>query len=199
MLATACVCVNVLLWCVAMTQDAEAPSQTPTATVAARIRELRERRGLSARQLAERCAEAGADWLDRSIIANIESGRRRTITIDEVLVFAHALDVAPIHLFVPVDARPMLVTPKWVVPSPRAREWVRGRYPLPTQDSRVYRTEVPNHEWDAEEAERQRQANAPTPEELHRQKELIREISEMGAVEVIYDSHDARRAAEEDD
>jgi transcriptional regulator with XRE-family HTH domain len=150
-----------------MTQeDAKAIEwQTPSATVARRVRELRDRRGWSAQQLAGRCAEAGADDLDRTRIANIESRRRRNVSIDEVLVLAHALDVAPVHLFVPVEEKWLAVTPKWIVGAGRVREWVRGRYPLPSRDSRRYWTEVPDHEWDAAEAARRARPQS-TPEEI---------------------------------
>ena len=61
-------------------------TQTPAETVAQRVKELRKRRNWSARQLADRCAELGAAGLDRSVLANLESGRRRTVSIDEVFV-----------------------------------------------------------------------------------------------------------------
>lgn len=140
--------------------------------MAGRIRELRDRRGISAQQLADKCVEAGADWLDRSIIANIESGRRKTISIDEVLVFAYVLDVAPVHLIVPVHETLFMVTPKWMIASSRAREWVRGRYPMGGQDKRTYATEVPDEEWDAVEAAKNRPRNATAEETIQWAKDL---------------------------
>lgn len=136
---------------------------TPTEVVAARVRELRERQGWSGRELAERCQAAGGAGagLDRSVIANLENGRRRSVSIDEVLVLAAVLNVAPVHLFVPVEEAAVLVG-GWTLGAGRVREWVRGRYPLPSQDSKRYRTEVPDEEWQAFEAARP----MATPEEF---------------------------------
>lgn len=140
-----------------MTQS-DAP--TATETVAARVKELRQRRGFSAQKLAERCAANGGEHLDRSIIANLENGRRSGISIDEVYVLALALDVSPLHLFVPVEDVPVRVG-RWTTSSGPVREWVRGTYPLPSQDSRIFRTEVPDPEWSTFETT----GRPPTPEE----------------------------------
>ena len=52
-------------------------------------------------QLADRTAELGMP-IPRSVLANLESGRRDTVSVAEVLVLAAALDVAPIELICPV-------------------------------------------------------------------------------------------------
>ena len=52
-------------------------------------------------QLADQTAELGMP-IPRSVLANLESGRRDTISVAEVLVLAAALDVAPIDLICPV-------------------------------------------------------------------------------------------------
>ena len=75
------------------------------------MKELRKRRGWSARRLAEACAATGSPQLSESVIANIESGRRedgrrrRDVTVDETIAFAKALDVPAIHLL-PVHLDP---------------------------------------------------------------------------------------------
>lgn len=136
-----------------------------TEIVAKRVRQLRDKYGWSARELARRCEEAGGPKLDQSVISNLELGRRGSVSIDEVLVLALVLDVAPVHLFVPVEDEAVEVG-RWTVGSPVVREWVRGRYPLPSQDSRRYWTEVPDHEWDAVEAASRGAAAQSTPEEI---------------------------------
>ena len=80
-------------------------SLRPSDLTAVRIRETRRRRGWTARQLADRCAEAGAPELTVSVIANIETGRRdaeghrrRDVTIDEALALAYVLEVPPVVL-----------------------------------------------------------------------------------------------------
>lgn len=112
--------------------------------VAQRAQELRKRQGLTAKGLAERCALMGAPGMTASVIANIESGRpdlrgrrRRQITLEEWLILAQALHVAPIHLLVPVDDESPRyeLTPEEPQPTQGmrregvgwVREWIRAR------------------------------------------------------------------------
>jgi transcriptional regulator with XRE-family HTH domain len=71
--------------------------------VVARLRGLRRQRGLSAREIAERCAEAGVPSLSRSTIAKIESGVRNFVTVEEIGALAAALGVRPADLLSPVS------------------------------------------------------------------------------------------------
>jgi transcriptional regulator with XRE-family HTH domain len=94
-----------------------------------RIRETRQRRGWTAKELAERCAEAGAPHITPTVITNLETRRRATreITVDEVLVLAHALQVAPLQLMVPLDAAEALeVLPGVSLDAPEAVNWIAG-------------------------------------------------------------------------
>jgi transcriptional regulator with XRE-family HTH domain len=126
-----------------MSHDAE--SDTPTRTVARRVKELRTRHGWSAAQLAERMAESGLPW-DRFTVANLERGRRQNVTLDEVLTLAYVLDVAPVHLVVPTSGSAgYLVTPKFITTPDVARTWIRGQMPL--GDPRIYYSEAPEDEW----------------------------------------------------
>ena len=128
----------------------------PSDLVAGRIKEARKKRGWSVRQLAEQCAKAGAGGLTQNAIENIERGRRdgegrrrREVTVDELLALAYVLSVAPVNLLVPIDddaARYPLVADH-AVSAGRAREWIRGNYPLPSTDRRVFFGEVAEHEW----------------------------------------------------
>lgn len=126
----------------------------------ARVREVRRRHGWTAAQLAERCAEIGAPEITSSVVTDLETGRRdkttgrrrRSITVDELLVLACALDVAPVHLLVPTKGSAVYpVASKRLVPPARAREWIRGRHPLPSSDPRVFFSEVPAQEWEPPE------------------------------------------------
>jgi hypothetical protein len=71
--------------------------------VAREVRRYRESQQpkMSAQQLADRTAELGMP-IPRSVLANLESGRRETVSVAEVLVLAAALGVAPIELISPV-------------------------------------------------------------------------------------------------
>jgi transcriptional regulator with XRE-family HTH domain len=72
-------------------------------TIVQRVKVLRRERGWSARELARRCAEAGAPELTLSVLNNIETGRpdpktgvrRRRVTAEELMAFSRAFDVPP--------------------------------------------------------------------------------------------------------
>ncbi|MBA2738674.1 MAG: helix-turn-helix transcriptional regulator, partial [Nocardioidaceae bacterium] len=122
---------------------------TPTRAVAELVRSARDRRGWTGQQVAEKCAEAGMPALDRSAVTNIETGRRRRIGVDEWLVLAAVLDVAPLHLLFPrADDDVVAVTPTGSVSAGQARRWATGREPLPDGDERTFRYEVPDSEYE---------------------------------------------------
>lgn len=162
-----------------MTQRLETPSQV----VARRVREVRRARGgLSAEQLAQRCADLGMPSLNRSVIANLENGRRDFVTVDELLVLALALDVAPLHLVVPMGAQdPMLIAPDIPHLGGPVRAWVRGERPLDDLvDPVAYQRETPGRLWaDANDFER-------------RLQELIDAQAEArAAIDAAAEAHDA--------
>ena len=112
---------------------------TATQIVGKRIKKLRELRGLSAQKLAHLCNELGAPEINRQVITNLENGRRKIVTIDEVLVLAHALNAPPVLLFTPVgwDAA-LKVTPTVSLPPMEAMRWVSGEEPLTEADRREW-------------------------------------------------------------
>jgi transcriptional regulator with XRE-family HTH domain len=124
------------------------PAARPVEHVARRVRELRRRRGLTAAQLAERLRQVGLDW-DRSIVANLETGRRQAVSVEELLALALVLDVAPVHLLVPTDDEQLFqVTPTRAEPSGVVRDWLRGGPPLAGTDLASYYAEVPEVDWE---------------------------------------------------
>jgi transcriptional regulator with XRE-family HTH domain len=121
----------------------------PHRVIAERVRELRTARGFTAARLAEELTNVGIKW-DRSVVANLENGRRAIVTVEELLGLAYVLDVAPIHLMVPLDSAGWYaVTPdSYDAVNDRVREWIRGTYALPGHtDERKYFSEVPENEW----------------------------------------------------
>lgn len=87
----------------------------------------------------------GIPW-DRYIVANLETGRRRTISIEELLALAYVLSVAPVHLLVPpTGSAPLRHVPTMVIDPDQARRWIRGFGALDT-DERIFFTEVPFQE-----------------------------------------------------
>lgn len=69
--------------------------------IANEVRRYRKREGMTAQQLSEACAAIGME-IPRSVIANLESGRRAAVSVAELLVLAAALRVAPAQLIFPV-------------------------------------------------------------------------------------------------
>lgn len=116
--------------------------------LARQLPEIRARVGFgSAQELADRVQELGGR-LDRAAISKIES-RTRNVSLDEALLLALALNVAPVHLFLPRDdeAEVQIASNLPAVPTGDARAWLRGAEPLSTVDDRTFRTEVPASEW----------------------------------------------------
>jgi transcriptional regulator with XRE-family HTH domain len=124
---------------------------TATENIARTVREARDHRNWSGQQLAEAMSEAGVQW-DRNIVANLESGRRRSVSAEELLALGFVLDICPLHLLIPTapaDDEWFAITPHWVAPAPLVREWLRGRHwmPHPGGSDRTYWTWVPDDEW----------------------------------------------------
>lgn len=71
-----------------------------TAGIAAQIRRYREAKGWSFQQLADACTDRGYRTL-RTTLANLENGRRKSITVHELVVIADALDVPAVELLFP--------------------------------------------------------------------------------------------------
>ena len=156
----------------------QSDAQRPVEVIAARMRELRTRHGWSAQRLAEEMAKAGIPW-DRSIVANIENGRRASISVDEMLALSYVLSVAPVHLIVPpVDGEDteMLyrIAPEGPATTPGfARAWIRGQTPIGQVEARRYFSEVPESEW-------QPPANQWSPENIENQSRAVQRDPEPG-------------------
>ena len=88
---------------------------------------------MTTNQLADRCAQLGAPWLTAQALYKLEGQRDsatrkpRRVTVDELLVLACALDIAPVHLLTGLDdLEPYPVTPSLSVRGVVARRWIRG-------------------------------------------------------------------------
>lgn len=114
-------------------------TQNLTEVIARQVKKLRTEQRLSAQALADLCAKLGSAEINRDVIANLESGRRRSVTVAEVAILAFALGVSPSHLMVDhEDSSPIAVTGR-IKPSGRAmRAWLAGRAPLKGQDPRRF-------------------------------------------------------------
>lgn len=122
----------------------------PTKAIAARVREVRTKRGWSGADLARELRAVGVPW-ERAMVAKLETGRRRSISVTEWLALALVLNVAPVHLIVPPDDpdEPYQITGK-VTAADRTsvRAWIRGEAPVDGDaDSRQFFAEVPQDEF----------------------------------------------------
>lgn len=107
---------------------------------------------MTAAGFAQRCAQLGAEAITTNVVANIET-RRREISVNELMVFALVLDVAPVHLLTPITdtagtnageaeavrTRALALTSSVQVEDPLlAARWIRGEQALPGGQDRLY-------------------------------------------------------------
>lgn len=85
-----------------MDQEQSWPKQV-AADIGKRVAFHRERRKLSAQQVAELCAKLGVPSISRVVITKLENGRRDGVSAAELLALGAALDVPPIELLIPLD------------------------------------------------------------------------------------------------
>lgn len=145
--------------------------------IAGEIKRWRDERGMSGQQLADAC-EALGHPVPRSVIANLESGRRETITVPELLVLAQALRVPPLRLLIPLGyADSVEVLPGTDVLTTDALRWLRGEAWInrpwedgPDGDSAVasfitHRTNLDRYEWSRHYARQIRKGAKPGTED----------------------------------
>jgi hypothetical protein len=123
--------------------------------VAARVRQVRVKRGMRTVDLAARCAELGAPKLTPQALYKLEGQRDpasrhpRSVTVDELLALAAALNVAAVDLLVPPDDpdEPYQVTSTVTERRATVRAWICGGGPLNDADPREYYAERPVSEF----------------------------------------------------
>lgn len=102
-----------------------------TGVIAAEVRRERVKRKLSTQQLADRCDRLGFP-IPRSVLANLENGRREAVSVAELLVLAAALEVAPGLLVNPLGHQATTeVLPGRELPAWEAILWLSGQVRLP--------------------------------------------------------------------
>lgn len=104
------------------------------ATVGQRVAYYRRWHDMTASMLSQRCATLGLP-LDRNVIAKLETGHRRSVTVDELYVLAAALGVPPSLLLAGVGMDDTAeILPGRHVPPFRAVQWIAGEGPLPQEE-----------------------------------------------------------------
>lgn len=85
----------------------------------------------SAQRLADECTSLGMET-PRDVIVDLETGRRKSISVAELAVIAAALGVPPVLLLFGVGTEETAeVLPGRHVPAFRAAQWFSGEGPLP--------------------------------------------------------------------
>jgi transcriptional regulator with XRE-family HTH domain len=105
---------------------ADAAGDPVVKVIAERMRKYRRGRDWSGQKLADEVTRLGVRW-DRSIVANLENGRRGTVSVQELVALSRALDVSPLLLALPLgDAPTVELLPGWPVVTWEAARWWRG-------------------------------------------------------------------------
>jgi transcriptional regulator with XRE-family HTH domain len=117
---------------------------TPTKVVAARMHELRTKRGWSADELARQMRAVGVPW-ERLVVTKLETGRRAAVSVAELFALAAVLNCPPVMLMTARDddAHDYQITPTVTETMGTARAWIRGQIPLGDADPRDYYGELP--------------------------------------------------------
>jgi pyruvate/2-oxoglutarate dehydrogenase complex dihydrolipoamide acyltransferase (E2) component len=98
---------------------------------------------MSMQQLADRTQELGMP-IPQSVLANLESGRRDTVSVAEVFVLAAALNVAPIDLICPVGFdKQTEMLPSGTVDPLTVRRWITGAWKLDIGDGGSWTMRTP--------------------------------------------------------
>lgn len=102
------------------------------AVFADRLKKARKERGWTQQALADAMDELGHP-INRVTIAKIEDGKTRAtnVTVEELLVFAAALDMPPSLLLLPLGTEDRVaITPTLSVHPDAAMQWFEGEEPL---------------------------------------------------------------------
>lgn len=107
-----------------------APTRTLTAVIAERVKTLRGQARLSGPALAGAMNERGIPW-NRTTVAKLETGRRETVTVQELLALAAVLAVPPVWLLAdPKAGTPVPIAEGVEVDPWTALMWMTGSQPL---------------------------------------------------------------------
>lgn len=99
----------------------------PSDVVRSNVNYERRHSRLTAKRLAEITTDLGTP-MNRGSIASFETGRQQSITINQLMVLAQALGVAPATLLTPHRGEQLHVGPTLTLDAEDAAKWVTG-YP----------------------------------------------------------------------
>lgn len=156
---------------------------------------------MTQRELAERVG------LRREAVTMIENGKRQ-VTVDELVRIAAAMNVAPVHLFVPLEDVEHVQIAGTAWPAVLVRAWARGETPLAAGSSDYidYLAEIPGAELRAKIMGTQRAGESrldrefeSTEEQKQRAEDILWEIKEGDAIRAAEQRANERRKKEGND
>jgi len=100
----------------------------PSEVFAARLRDMREAKGLSQTELAQRATKQGRE-LDRAAVLRIENGKRG-LALDEAIALAWVLQAVPAQLLTPPEGATLALTEDHGVDGEGLRNWFEFGDPL---------------------------------------------------------------------
>ncbi|TAK97372.1 MAG: hypothetical protein EPO08_21355 [Rhodospirillaceae bacterium] len=92
--------------------------------ITSRVRQIRLAKGIPQGLFAQQCTASGLP-MSKSAMTMAESGDRISVTVQELLVFAHVLQVSPVELLLPQEGV-VEVLPGIEAEAAQARQWVTG-------------------------------------------------------------------------
>ena len=92
-----------------------------------RVRQVRERRGISLRELSRRIDDLGYTPIDASGLMRLENGTRRA-TVEDVISISMALDVAPVSLLAPLSDEKVFLPGLGERDAHDVRGWIAGGF-----------------------------------------------------------------------
>jgi len=94
------------------------------------MKDLRLRHGLTAQRLAEQMTAIGIPW-EAGVVTKLETGRRKSVSVDELLALACVFDVTPLALLLPASNTAYRVAPKIIEQADDVAKWIVGTKLLP--------------------------------------------------------------------
>ncbi|NBE51176.1 helix-turn-helix domain-containing protein [Streptomyces boluensis] len=102
-----------------------------TGRIAQRLRHSRKAAGLTMAEVAQGCAARGLPELTEHSLKNLESGRKASISVADVVVLADVMDVPPVTLLFPLGSSATVeVLPGRELSTWDAVAWFTGESPL---------------------------------------------------------------------
>lgn len=164
------------------------PQARTSKTFGEQVRAVRERKGWTQDRLCAELEKLG-EPMDRATVARIEAGKRG-VSVDDLMLFALALGVAPVYLVLPRATAPVTLASGVTVNGWEALQWMRGVYALDlteapdaaaaaaSDDVRFYYESCPDYEAAA-----------------IRRFPLVRDLWHVSALAMTYAADDAARTS----